>query len=88
MRRSAGPFNALPAMIGETATTLSRRAATVSDIPGTESIGPMDTRGFEGQTITVSALDSDSMTPGLGTARLAPSKRMADTGTSWWNLTK
>ena len=53
--RSAGPFSAAPATMGETATTRARRAGSASRTPGTASSGPMETTGFDGHTTIVSA---------------------------------
>ncbi len=49
MRRSAGPLSAAPAMMGETATTCSRRAARASRTPATARSGPTDTTGSKGR---------------------------------------
>ena len=70
--RSAGPFNAAPAMMGDTATTLSRRAFNASEIPGTATMGPIDTIGLEGHTTTRSASAMASRTPGAGDDRVGP----------------
>ena len=73
--RSAGPFSAAPAMIGETATTSARRSASASASPGTARMGPIDTMGFDGHTTTRSAAAMASSTPGR--AWRAPHPRSA-----------
>ena len=83
MSRSAGPFRAAPATMGETATTRVRRDASASRTPGTASRGPMETTGFDGHTTMMSAPSSDASTPGAGLVAGAPSKRTSRTGTSW-----
>ena len=88
IRRSAGPFSAVPAMIGDTATVCSRLARMASAMPGTASSGPIETIGFEGATTTTSAPAIASSTPGPGEEAPAPSKRTDETGTSWRSLTK
>ena len=86
--RSAGPFKAAPATIGDTATTESRRALNTLATPGTARIGPIDTTGFEGATTTISAEPRESSTPGAGLAVSAPSKRTESTTTEWRSFTK
>ena len=44
----SGPFTARPAMIGDTATTSSRRAMTAARMPSTARIGSSEMNGFEG----------------------------------------
>ncbi len=76
---AAGPFSARPPTIGEIAATLSRLRRSASRMPGTASIGPMLMNGFDGHSITASALAIASSTPGAGAASDAPSKRTAVT---------
>ena len=86
--RSAGPFNAAPPTIGDTATVWARRAAIASRTPGTASTGAIETSGFDGAITTVAASVMASRTPGPGVASSAPTKRTACTGTPWRCLTK
>src|SRR5688500_10493801 len=64
---SAGPFSGAPLTIGVTAIThgCDRNASLT---PGSARIGPIDTTGLLGQTITVSASSIASSTPGAGLA--------------------
>ena len=56
MKASVGPLTARPPTSGLTATTGPGAAAIASRIPGTARIGPIEITGFEGPTITTSAL--------------------------------
>ena len=53
-------------MIGDTATTSSRRAGDRARTPGTARTGAIDTSGFEGAMTTTSAAAMASRTPGAG----------------------
>ena len=86
--RSAGPFNAAPAMMGDTATTSRRRATSSSARPGTANKGPIETIGLDGHTTTTSAPATAASTPGAGTAILGSSNRTASTATAWRRPTK
>ena len=50
--RSAGPFTVLPPTIGEIAATRWRTAASVFRAPASPRIGPSETKGFDGASIT------------------------------------
>ena len=87
--RSAGPFSAAPAMIGDTATTSARRAATASRTPGTASTGSIDTIGFDGAITTASASamrleHAGRRAGGLGAVEAHRRRRR----TSCWRCTK
>ena len=70
--RAAGPFNARPPTMGETAATRVFRSA--SRTPGTARIGPMLMIGFDGQMMTAAASPIACSNPGAGWAFFAPSK--------------
>ena len=53
--RRRRPAQGLPATIGLTATTRSRRAATAARIPGTARIGSIEMNGLDGAITTTSA---------------------------------
>ena len=81
---ASGPLTALPAMIGEIATTRSRRATSASRTPSTARIGSSETNGFDGASTSTSASWIASSTPGAGRAG-RPSKRTERTrSTARW----
>ena len=53
---ASGPLTAFPAMIGEIATTRSRRATSASRTPSTARIGSSETNGFDGASTITSAV--------------------------------
>ena len=62
--RSAGPFSAAPATMGETATTSARGGRRARRRrPGTASSGPIETIGLDGHTTTTSALGDGARAP-------------------------
>ena len=58
------------------------------EISGTEKIGAIETSGFEGAIITISALFITSITPGVAFASLEPLNRTDDIATSCRYFTK
>ena len=52
------------------------------EISGTEKIGAIETSGFEGAIITISALFITSITPGVAFASLEPLNRTDDIATA------
>ena len=63
------PRTTLPPMIGETPTTGAGACGGASRMPGTDTIVPIETTGFDGATSTRSAPTMASTTPGAGVAR-------------------
>ena len=79
MSRSAGPLSAAPAMIGEIATTDSRRLMSAASTPGNARNGAIDTSGLDGAMTTVFA-ELRVSSPSAD-ALEAPAKRTAHTAT-------
>ena len=63
------PRTTLPPMIGETPTTGACVWRIASRMPGTDTIVPIETTGFDGATSTRSAPTMASTTQGAGAAR-------------------
>ena len=85
MNASVGPLTARPPTSGLTATTGAGAAAIASRIPGTARIGPIEITGFEGPTITTSALGDRRQHLG-GRARVGdPLELDASIGASPWS---
>src|SRR5258706_320221 len=81
--RTRAPFIGAPATIGDTATTLERRARNPSAIAGKAIPGPIDTIGFDGAMTTRPAGSIAATPSGPGRASSSPAKRTALTATSW-----
>ena len=84
--RSAGPLSAAPAMIGEIATTDSRRFVSAASTPCNARNGAIDTSGLDGAMTTVCA--ELSMSSPSADAVEALSNRTLLTATECWCLTK
>ena len=84
--RSAGPFNAAPATMGEIATTLSRRAVSAVSTPASARIGAIDTMGFDGAITMVSASVMSEWS--MNAADSAPTNSTLCTGTLCCKRTK
>src|SRR4029079_16023396 len=73
-----------PPTMPDSPTTGADVARSTSRTPGTPRIGPTDTIGLDGGTITRSASVIASMTPGAGLLVSSPITTTSEAGTSAW----